>query len=314
MLSKYALHPDFADVKDSNRYDPPNGPLEQMRTVNELLREQSKNVKADGVHVQEETRTIIGYEGAQIRVRIFRPVGAKGPLPCGVYFHGGAWLCDVVPFHLNLAMMLAEKVPCVVVMVEYRLALDYPFPYGLEDCYAGLQWVFAHAAEIGVDQKRIAVFGESSGGNFAAAACLMARDRGANLPCYQMLIYPVTDSSMTSESMNKYVDTPEVNCYSMRAAWKFYLANGDCGMPQYAAPLLAEDLSGLPPAYVESAEFDPLHDEVLAYAKKLQAAGVPVELNETLGTFHAFDMHMECPYSVAVLEHRVEVLRRVLGE
>lgn len=314
MNSKYALHPDFADVNDSNKNDAPNVPAEQMHTLNGLIREQTKNIKADGVHVREETRTIAGYKDAQIKIRIYSPVDAKGSLPCIVYFHGGAWVCDVVPHHINFSLQFAEKVPCVVVMVEYRLAMDNPFPCGLEDCYAALQWVFAHAAEIGVDKNRVAVFGDSSGGNFAAAVCLMARDRGADQPCYQMLIYPVTDSTMTSESMNRYLDTPELNCYGMQAAWQFYLAKGDCGTPQYAAPLLAEDLSGLPAAYVESAEFDPLHDEVLAYAKKLEAAGVPVELNETLGSFHAFDMHMDCPYSIKALEHRIEVVRRVLGE
>ena len=126
-----------------------------------------------------------------------------------------------------------------------------------------------------------------------------------------MLIYPVTDSTRSSESANKYMDTPEFNGYGNILMWQTYLANGDNGTPQYAAPLLAEDLSGLPAAYVETAEFDPLHDEDIAYAEKLRAAGVPVELKETRGTYHGFDIKLDRPFSQQALKERADVLRRV---
>ena len=153
-------------------------------------------------------------------------------------------------------------------------------------------------------------FGDSSGGNFAAAVCLLARDRKGKAPCYQMLIYPVVDAKRSFPSATSCLDTPELNSYGLDYAWRLYLQNGDQGMLPYASPYLAEDLSGLPPAYVETAEFDPLHDEGLAYAKKLEAAGVPVELNETKGSYHGFDIQMELPYSKAALNHRIQVLKK----
>ena len=308
MNSKYPLHPDFAHIKDSKK-NPESKLL--LRVGNMLIRSQANKVKTDGNEVVEERRMIPGYEGAQIKIRVYSPVGVKEPLPCVVNFHGGAFVGDLMAHQIGYCLTFAKEVPCKVVAVEYRLALDYPFPYGVEDCYAGLQWVIQNAGILGIDPKRVSVFGDSAGGALAAAVCLMARDRKGLQPAFQMLIYPVTDSSCSSESARKYLDSPEFNGYGNIYMWKLYLANGDRGMPQYAAPLLAEDLSGLPPAYVESAEFDPLHDEGIAYARKLEAAGVPVELNETKGTYHGFDIQAELPYSKAMLKKRTEVLKKV---
>ena len=307
-MSKYALHPDFADIPDSKKGSDAKWLL---KIGNRIIRAQSKKIKADGVKVVEESRTIPGYQGAQVKIRIYSPAGAEGPLPCVVNFHGGAFVGDVLPHQLNYCLKFAELVPCKVVLVEYRLALDFPFPYGVEDSYAGLQWVFEHASEIGVDENRIAVFGDSSGGNYAAAVCLMARDRKEHQPCYQMLIYPAVDSTRSTPSARNCLDTPELNSYGMESAWKYYLADGDHGMLGYASPLQAEDLSGLPAAYVETAEFDPLHDECVLYAEKLQAAGVPVERNDTKGSYHGFDIKLDRPYSQKALVHRAEVLKKV---
>ena len=308
-MSKYALHPDFADIKDSKKGSDARWLL---KLGNCLIRLQSRKIRADGVKITEKRLSIPGYEGARIGLRVFSPVGAKGPLPCVVLYHGGAFVGDVLPHQLNYCLTLAEQVPCVAVLPEYRLALDHPFPYGVEDSYAALQWVLTHGAEIGADPDRVAVFGDSSGGNYAAAVCLMARDRKAPQPCYQMLIYPAVDAERSTHSARNCPDTPELNSYGLESAWKYYLAGGDKGAIGYASPLLAEDLSGLPAAYVETAEFDPLHDEDILYAEKLKAAGVSVELNETRGSYHGFDIQMDRPYSQLALRHRAEVLRKVL--
>lgn len=309
-MSTYALHPDFADIPNSKKGSDAKWLL---KIANVIIRGQSKKWRADGVHTKETRLTIPGYQGALIKIRIYEPANTSGQLPCVVSFHGGAFVGDVMPHQINYCLKIAEQVPCKVVLVEYRLALDFPFPYGVEDSYAALQWVFDHAEDIGVDRNRIGVFGDSSGGNYAAAVCLMARDRKANLPCYQMLIYPAVDSSRSTPSARNCLDTPELNSYGVESAWKYYLQNGDQGMPGYASPYLAEDLSGLPPAYVETTEFDPLHDEDVLYAEKLQAAGVPVELNETKGSYHGFDIKLDRPYSQRALAHRIEVLKKVLG-
>ena len=307
MNSKYPLHPDFTEIKDSKK-NPESKLL--LRLGNMLIRSQAKSVKADGNEVVEEQRMIPGYEGARIRLRIFSPAGVQGMLPCVVLFHGGAWVGEILPHQINYAIEMAKQIPCRAVLVDYRLALDYPFPYGLEDSFAALQWIYEHAETLSVDRERIAVFGDSSGGNFAAAVCLLARDRKGKAPCYQMLIYPVVDAKRSFPSATSCLDTPELNSYGLDYAWRLYLQNGDRGMLPYASPYLAEDLSGLPPAYVETAEFDPLHDEGLAYAGKLEAAGVPVELNETKGSYHGFDIQRDLPYSKAALSHRIQVLKK----
>ena len=309
-MSTYPLHPDFADIPNSKKGSDAKWLL---KIANVIIRGQCKKWRADGVRTKETRLTIPGYQGELIKIRIYGPADAKEPLPCVVSFHGGAFVGDVLPHQINYCLKMAEQVPCWVVLVEYRLALDYPFPYGVEDSYAALQWVFDHAEELGADPNRIAVFGDSSGGNYAAAVCLMARDRKGHMPCYQMLIYPAVDSSLSTDSAKNCLDTPELNSYGMQSAWKYYLADGDHGMPGYASPYLAEDLSGLPPAYVETAEFDPLHDEDVLYAEKLKAAGVPVELNETKGSYHGFDIQLDRPYSRQALAHRIEVLKKVFG-
>jgi len=228
-----------------------------------------------------------------------------------VYFHGGGWVGDLLPHQASYGMYLAEHVGCKVITVEYRLAISHPFPVGLEDSYAAVQWVYKNAGELGVDPNRVAVFGDSAGGNFAAAICLMARDRGDNMPCFQMLLYPGVDASCSTESAKKFVDTPQINSYGVKFSWDCYLAKGDYGMTGHASPLAAEDHSGLPEAYVETAEFDPLHDEGIAYAEKLQQAGVKVELKETKGTYHGFDIMNETEFSQEALAYRAQVFRRV---
>lgn len=307
-MSKYLLHEDFSDVQDTKK-----GTESKLLLAlgNMIVRAQTKKIKADNIKVTETKKKIPGYKGDMINIRIYSPTGAENELPCIVYFHGGAWVGDLLPHQANYGIYLAEQVKCKVVTVEYRLALRYPFPTGVEDSYAALQWVYENARELGADPSRIAVFGDSSGGNFAAAVCLMARDRGANIPCFQMLLYPAVDATCSTESSKRSLDTPEINSYGINYAWRLHLANGDFGMPQYASPLSAEDHSGLPEAYVETAEFDPLHDEGVAYAKKLEEAGVKVELNETKGSYHGFDIKLDRPYSQRALAHRAEVFKRV---
>lgn len=307
-MSKYPLHEDFADVPDTKRG------IEAKFLyyfVNIIVRAQAKKIKADGIKVTETHKKVPGYKGEMIKVRIYSPVEAEDNLPCIVYYHGGGWVGDLLPNQVNYGIYLAEHVKCKVVTVEYRLALKHPFPVGLEDSYAAFQWVCENAHELGIDPNRIAVFGDSAGGNLATNMCLMARDRGGHMPCFQMLLYPGVDATCSTESAKKYVDTPQINSYGVKYSWKMYLANGDCGMNSLVSPLFAEDHSGLPEAYVETAEFDPVHDEGIAYAEKLKNAGVEVELYETKGTYHGFDINMDAPYSKAALARRAEKFRSV---
>jgi acetyl esterase/lipase len=178
----------------------------------------------------------------------------------------------------------------MLVRPAYRLAPDHPFPAGVEDCYATLLWVVRYASRLGIDRSRIAIAGDSAGGGLAAAIAQMARDKKGPPICMQMLLYPVTDCSRTTESANKYTDTPIWNSLANRKMWDIYLKGWDKPISPYASPMHAESLSGLPPAYVETAEFDPLHDEGILYAKRMESDGVIVTLNETKHTVHGYDL------------------------
>lgn len=308
MKSKYPLDPEFSDIKDLERN---NSSRAALNIGNMLLKLQARQANADGISVTQEDIKLKGYKGAKIKARIFRPAGEYGDLPCIVNLHGGAFVGTGMRHQLRYCINFAEQLRCIVIFVDYRLALKYPFPVPVEDCYAALEWTYKNAVRLGIDSSRIAVFGDSAGGALAAAVCHMARDRGTHIPCFQMLIYPVTDSTQSSESVRRFTDTPGFNSVGNKAMWDYYLANGDFGMPQYAAPLLAKDFSRLPPAYVETAEFDCLHDEGIAYAEKLRAAGAEVEINETRGSYHGFDIQEDRRYSKRMLAYRCKVMKKV---
>ena len=308
MKSKYPLDPEFSDIKDQTSN---NSSRFMLDLGNILLKIQAKQAKADGVSVTQEDIKIPGYKGKMIKARVFSPASADGKLPCIVNFHGGAFVGTGMRHQLRYCINFAQYSMCKVIFVDYRLALRHPFPVPVEDCYAALVWTYCNAEKLGIDRERIAVFGDSAGGALAAAVCQMARDRKTDIPCFQMLIYPVTDSTQTSESVKRCTDTPQFNSVGNAAMWKYYLADGDHGMPQYAAPLLASDFSRLPPAYIETAEFDCLHDEGVAYGEKLRAEGIDVEIYETRGSYHGFDIQEDREYSKRMLKYRCEVMKRV---
>lgn len=308
MKSKYPLDPEFADIPDLENN---NSSRLALNMGNVLLKLQARQAKADNVSVTQRDEKIPGYLGKKIKVRIFSPVGEDGELPCIVNFHGGAFVGTGMRHQLRYCINFAEHARCRMIFVDYRLALRHPFPVPVEDCYAALVWTYENAERLGIDRERVAVFGDSAGGSLAAAVCQMARDRGSRIPCFQMLIYPVTDSTQTSNSVKRFTDTPGFNSVGNEAMWRYYLANGDFGMPQYAAPLLAESFENLPDAYVETAEFDCLHDEGIAYAEKLKQAGAKVEINETRGSYHGFDIQEDREYSKRMLSHRCDVMKKV---
>ena len=233
-----------------------------------------------------EDRTVPGTAGG-IPVRVYTPEG-HGPFPVLVFFHGGGWvLCDLESHDL-VCRTLARTVPAVVVAVDYRRAPEHKFPAAAEDCYAATCWVAAHAATIGADPRRIAVGGDSAGGNLAAVVSLMARDRGGAGLIFQLLVYPATDAAMDTPSHRENAEGYFLTADMMVWFWGHYLRGPDDRANPYASPLRAPDLRGLPPALVVTAEFDPLRDEGEAYATRLRAAGVPATLVRYPGMIHAF--------------------------
>jgi acetyl esterase/lipase len=231
-------------------------------------------------------RTIPGPAG-DLPVRIYTPAGTP-PFPVLVYLHGGGWVIGNLDTHDGVCRGLTNAVGCMVVSVDYRLAPEHKFPAAAEDAYAATCWVAAHAAGIGADPARLAVGGDSAGGNLSAVVALMARDRGTPQLRYQLLVYPVTDAACDTPSYRENADGYFLTRDMMRWFWNHYLRSSADGENPYASPLRAGDFHGLPPALVMTAEFDPLRDEGEAYAARLRAADVPVTLSRYDGMIHGF--------------------------
>ena len=260
---------------------PPLGTLPVAET-----REAFKGVAAFGGPPEKLAR-VEERKAGEIPVRIYIPE-AKGPMPLLVYFHGGGWVIGTLDTHDGVCRHLAKQSQAVVVSVDYRLAPEHKFPAAAEDCYAATCWAAQNAASLGADAKRLAIGGDSAGGNLAAVVALMARDRGEPKIAFQLLIYPVTDHAYETASYRDNADGYLLTKDAMVWFWNHYLTGaGDSSNP-YASPLRAKSLAGLPPAMVVTAEFDPLRDEGEAYAAKLREAGVPVKLKPYDGLVHGF--------------------------
>ena len=234
-----------------------------------------------------ENRTIEGPDGATLPIRIYVPWGT-GPFGVCLYFHGGGWVLNTLDTHDELVRGLAARSGCVFVNVDYRLAPEHKFPAALEDAYAALCWVHDHAAEIGCDSRRIAVSGDSAGGNLAAAVCLMSRDRNGPQIGLQALIYPITDCDFERPSYQRNAEGYFLTKREMIWFWNQYVSTPEQMRDPYASPLLAPSLRNLPPAWILTAEYDPLSDEGEAYAEALRAAGIDVTLRRYEGMIHAF--------------------------
>lgn len=233
-----------------------------------------------------ENQSIAGPRG-EIPIRIYTPMG-DGPFPLLVFFHGGGWVVCNLDTHDNVCRNLANAAGCVVVSVDYHLAPEYKFPAAPEDCYVATQWVAANASHLNGDASRIAVGGDSAGGNLAAVVALMACDQGGPPLVFQLLIYPVTDATGSSPSMIENADGYGLTQKDMLWFTNHYLNNEDEQRNPLVSPLLAPNLDGLPPALIITAEYDPLRDEAELYAQCLKDAGVPVTMTRYNGAIHGF--------------------------
>ena len=233
-----------------------------------------------------ENRTIPGPAG-EIPVRIYTPEG-DGPFPVLVFFHGGGWVICTLDTHDGQCRALTNGASCVVVSVDYRLAPEHKFPAAPEDCYAATQWVAEHTAEINGDPARIAIGGDSAGGNLTAVVAQMARAQGSPRLVFQLLIYPATDFTAQTISMKENSQGYGLTRDDMDWFANHYLQSADNKRDPLASPALATDLAGLPPALVITAEYDPLRDEGEEYGRLLQAAGVPTTISRYDGVIHGF--------------------------
>lgn len=225
--------------------------------------------------------------GGTIPLRLYRSVAGK-TLPALVFFHGGGWVVGSIDTHDTVCRHLAVAAECGVVSVDYRMGPEHKFPAAVEDCVAATEWVADNAATLGVDPARIAVGGDSAGGNLAAVVSLVARDRGRPRLSYQLLIYPATDAGMSHPSVTRFAEGYLLTRSTMRWFYEQYLRGPEDVADWRVSPLRALDAAGVAPAYVLTAGYDPLCDEGDEYARRLGAAGVPVRHRRFEGQIHGF--------------------------
>lgn len=262
--------------------------------------------------VQVRDLVVPGQSGApDIRVRTYRPVGAPPAAPALLYVHGGGFVLGDLDTEAPRCFQLCAETQYVVVAVNYRLAPEHPYPAAFEDCRTVLLWMWDGAGPLGLDRDRLAVGGSSAGGAIAASLALWARDNDGPGLAFQLLIYPVLDDRLENDSVRRYWDTPGWNGCATSQMWAHYLSGSEPAGDAYAAPARATGLQDLPPAYILVAGEDPLRDEGLEYAARLQSAGVPTEVREVPGLPHGFDQFVpDAPVSRQSLAEQVAVLKR----
>lgn len=260
--------------------------------------------------VRASVREVPGAQPA----RLFVPDGAAGPMPAVLWIHGGGFIMGSPAQEDAMATMLARELGATVVAPAYRLAPEHPFPAAMDDLYATLAWLHANAEALCIRADRIAVAGVSAGGGLAAGLTLLARDRGELPVAFQLLVYPMLDDrtvARTLDGTNHRLWTASSN----RFGWTSYLGRepGGADVPAYASPARAESLAGLPPTWIGVGTFDLFHDEDVAYAQRLAAAGVPTELEVVPGVFHGFDRLPRARVAEAFRASQVAALRRALA-
>jgi acetyl esterase/lipase len=264
-------------------------PVEQMtpREMREALEQRTRLTGGAPEPVEQVSEGQIPRPGGHIPVRIYAPAGER-PLPGLVFLHGGGWARGSLSTHDPLCRQLASWGGCTVVSVDYRMAPEHPFPAAIEDSVTATRWVITNAAQLGIDPERIAVGGDSAGGNLAAAVALVLRDADGPKLVHQLLIYPVTDYNFETPSYRDNAEGYMLTRSAMQYYWRLYLRDEADAADFRASPLRAADFRNLPAATVMTAEFDPLRDEGRAYADRLREAGVAVRYREYPGLVHGF--------------------------
>lgn len=304
-MKKYAINREFFPW---NLFTPPISEkflamaVSHMKPPKSLWRDKELTVSAHEIN---------SYDGEKITCFVLSPRDLPATDPCLLYLHGGGFVLEAAGYHYSNAMRYAKEVGCRVVFPLYRLAPQHPFPTFFEDCYAAFTWAYDHAAELGIDTQHIGIGGDSAGSTLAVGVCLMARQRKHPVRFrFHMLPYPFLDARNCSDSCKRFTDTPMWN--STLSDRIGPMTKVDSTHPNYIwySPVEAESFEGLPPAYIETAEFDCLHDDGILYAALLRNAGIEVTLNQTKGTMHGFDIAARAPTTLAAMQQRITFMKK----
>lgn len=253
--------------------------------------------------------TIKGHKGLKFKVEIFEPSN-KEKLPCLIYVHGGAFSYKASAYHKKLACIYAMKAKCRVYFPDYHLTPKYPYPAAYDDVLALYKYIMENPEELGINNEKIGVAGDSAGGSVAALICNNYEHEGLKRPCLQMLVYPLTDINMQTDSMKKFSDTPLWNSKNNKRMWLYYCTNLKAEDTYGASPMHSSLPQIIPDAYIETAEYDCLHDEGILYGKKLQEAGANVEINDTVGTIHGYDFALNTKTAISNIKKRILFLKK----
>jgi acetyl esterase/lipase len=291
-------------------------PQTARQTMRALAEQVNSTVDTSGLAISEQ-HLRCADDDADMAVRIYRRAQSSAkPVPGILFIHAGGFVIGDLETEHSVCAAVVAALDVVLVSVDYRLAPEHPYPAAIDDCYSALQWLHSEAQSLNVDVSRIAVMGSSAGGGLAASLAIMARDKSAPAVCFQFLGVPELDDRMTTPSMQAFTDTPLWNRPSAKASWQAYLQGefsaGADNTPAYAAAARADDLSGLPPAYICAMEFDPLRDENILYGMRLLQAGVSTELHCFPGAFHGSSMIATAKVSQRQHAEMIAVLEKAL--
>lgn len=304
---KYIFHP---DLKPYEKLKAVLNPL--LGRVLQTLMGVSYGMEKDDDGVSVTRYRISATDGANIRLLFYASKQCAERMPCLFFLHGGGFVFNAAPHHFALARRFTKELQVKTVFVDYRLAPKYKFPTAPNDCLSAYRWVISNAENLGVDAEKMLVCGDSAGGNLATVLCLMAKDAGLTLPKAQMLLYPFVDRRMNTESYLRYTDTPMCNSKDMEKYLKMYVKNLEATQIPYLSPIEGS-LVGMPPAYIEVAQYDCLRDEGIKYSEALEQCGVYAELHEIKAAMHGYDIAKDSGLLKEIMEVRLRFFQKILN-
>lgn len=296
-----------SELKQIARYVPYNKVIIKCANIFQRI---SFHLTSVPEEVVNRNITIEGYKGLKYKVEIFEPSNVEEKLPCLIYVHGGAFSYRASAYHKKLACMYAMNVKCRVYFPDYHLTPKYPYPTAYEDVLALYKYIMENSEEFGIDEEKIGVAGDSAGASIAALICNNYEREHLKQPCIQMLVYPLADVDMQTDSMKKFSDTPIWNSKNNRRMWRYYCKNLKAEDTYGASPMHSCLPQIIPDTYIETAEYDCLRDEGILYGKRLQKAGANVEINETRGTIHGYDAALNTQIAIHNIEKRILFLKK----